>query len=124
MLRWGGSVLVGRRIEPRSDAKVLGVVQQGGEVAPGASPPARQHPPKVRPPRSGATMTTFGGSAIGDRPAAGTGQARTRRRRNLPATGCCKVGDTEECGKKPGAVARKGAWRILLLSKRGPPRAA
>jgi len=59
-------VLVRRRIQTPSDAKVLSVVQPEGEVVLGASPPARQNRPKSGA-AFGRTMTTSGGSAIGER---------------------------------------------------------
>jgi hypothetical protein len=61
ILSLGGSVLVRRRIQTPSDAKVLSVVQPEGEVVLGASPPARHYPRKSGRPVPGATMTTFGG---------------------------------------------------------------
>jgi hypothetical protein len=54
-------VLVRRRIQTPSDAKVLSVVQPEGEVVLGASPPAR--PTAEDPLRPGGrTMTIFGGT--------------------------------------------------------------
>jgi hypothetical protein len=44
----GGSVLVRRRIQTPSDAKVLSVVQPEEEVVLGASPPARPSSSEIR----------------------------------------------------------------------------
>ena len=64
ILSLGGSVLVRRRIQTPSDAKVLSVVQPEGEVVLGASPPARLPRPKSGA-ACGGTMTTSGGAPIG-----------------------------------------------------------
>ena len=57
-------MLVRRRIQTPSDAKVLSVVQPEGEVVLGASPPARPTAAEdpLRP--GGRSMTIFGGICV------------------------------------------------------------
>jgi len=53
-------VLVRRRIQTPSDAKVLSVVQPEGEVVLGASPPARLTPPEDPVPPSASPWRSSG----------------------------------------------------------------
>src|SRR5436190_11735477 len=55
--KYGGSVLVRRRIQTPSDATVLSVVQPEGEVVLGGSPPARRLLARARKRRAGGGST-------------------------------------------------------------------